>query len=82
MLTILARTVGNQFEHWDPADLPALLAAPGTLVWVDLEAPDAAEVAVLSEVFRFHPLTIEDCLNQYVDPPKADDYGSYLFLIV
>jgi magnesium transporter len=49
---------------------------------VDLEAPSADEVRVLSDVFHFHPLTIEDCLNHFVDPPKVDDYDSYLFLVV
>jgi magnesium transporter len=82
MLRILARTAGSVFTSYDPADLPGLLKAPDALVWVDLEAPDEHEVAVLSEVFDFHHLTIEDCLNTYVDPPKIDDYGDYLYLIV
>jgi magnesium transporter len=81
VLTILARAAGDHFEGHDLPDLPRLLAAPDTLVWVDLEAPDDAEVAVLSAVFGFHQLTIDDCLNRYVDPPKADDYGDYVFLI-
>jgi len=38
-------------------------------------------LSVLSEVFHFHSLTIDDCLNTFVDPPKVDDYGDYLFLI-
>ena len=79
MLTILAWTTGTRFGRCSLKDLPRLLAAPDALVWVDLESPDAREVAVLSEVFRFDHLTIEDCLNTYVDPPKADDYGDYLY---
>ena len=30
----------------------------------------------------FHPLTIDDCYNTLIDPPKVDDYGTYLFVIV
>ena len=79
---MLARADGDRFERCAPEDLPRLVQTSGTLVWVDLEAPSPTEVTVLSDVFHFHPLTIEDCLNQYVDPPKADDYGDYLYLIV
>jgi magnesium transporter len=82
VLTILARTDGGQFERCDLNELPRLLAAPDVLVWVDLEAPNDDEVAVLSDVFLFNDLTIEDCLNTYLDPPKVDDYGDYLYLIV
>ena len=81
MLTVLVRTEGDQFTRANQDDLPRLLAIPGGLVWADLEEPTEDEVRVLSDVFRFHPLTIDDCLNTYVDPPKVDDYGDYLFLI-
>jgi magnesium transporter len=82
MLTILARTDGDRFAPYPCEALPELLAAPDALVWVDLEDPDDSEIALLSEVFGFHQLTIDDCLNTYLDPPKADDYGAYLFIIV
>src|SRR5215467_2611785 len=82
MLTILARTDGDRFHPHPREELPRLLATPDALVWVDLEDPDEPEIAVLSETFGFHQLTIDDCLNTYLDPPKADDYGDYLFLIV
>lgn len=78
----MVRADSPRFEDCPPEALPGLLSDPERLVWVDLEAPTADEVAILSDVFRFHPLTIEDCLNRYVDPPKADDYGDYLFLVV
>lgn len=52
----------------------------GDAVWVDLEAPDEAELAVLSEAFRFHPLAIEDCLTPE-HQPKVEDFGGYLFMI-
>ena len=81
MLTVLARVTGDRFEHCAPEDLPRLVRTPGSLVWAGLEAPTPDEVAILSDFFHFHPLTLEDCLNEYVDPPKADDYGDYLFMV-
>jgi magnesium transporter len=81
VITVLVRTEGDTFSRSAREDLPRLLALPGALVWVDLEAPEPDEVALLDEVFRFHPLAIEDCLNVRVDPAKADDYGDYLFLV-
>jgi magnesium transporter len=81
MLTVLVRGAGQHFSVAAPADLPQLLTTPDQLVWVDLSAPTPQEVAVLTAVFHFHPLTIEDCLNRFVDPPKVDDYGDYLFVV-
>jgi magnesium transporter len=62
--------------------MAAALADPSSLLWVDLEDPTDEEAEILARVFRFHRLAIDDCLNHHVDPPKIDDYGDYLFLIV
>jgi magnesium transporter len=53
----------------------------GTLRWVDLEAQDAAQLAVLAERFHFHPLTIEDCAH-FDQRPKFEAYGDYVFLVI
>ena len=57
--------------------------APGSrvLVWVDLVAPTAEEGRVLSEVFHFHELAVEDALNS-IHHPKIESYGDYLYLIL
>jgi magnesium transporter len=61
--------------------LPALLAEPETYVWVDLIAPTTAEEqAVLSDVFHFHPLAIQDCLGQIMHP-KIDEYEGYIYVV-
>src|SRR4030042_2671954 len=57
------------------------LADTQGLLWLDLEEPSPEEASVLTEVFDFHHLTIEDCLAPRFDPPKIDDYGRYLFLV-
>lgn len=50
-------------------------------IWVDVENPTEAETkALLSDVFSFHPLAIEDCVN-LSDRSKIDDYESYILLV-
>lgn len=62
-------------------DVPRLLSASNGFVWVDLEKPGPEERAVLSDVFHFHPLAIEDC-EAPRHHPKIEDYGETLFLII
>jgi magnesium transporter len=51
-------------------------------LWIDIQTPSDGEARkVLEEVFRFHPLAIEDAL-QDTHVPKLDDFGTYLFLVV
>jgi len=66
----------------DDAAVRQALADPEGLLWLDLESPSAEEARVLSDVFDFHHLTIEDCLSPRVDPPKINDHGRYLFMVV
>lgn len=61
--------------------LPELLANPENVVWVDMELPTEADVKILTEVFHFHPLTIEDAVETR-NHPKVESYNKYLFMIV
>ena len=49
----------------DPAlaRLPALLAEPGTTVWVDLASPSPSQVQAVGAALSLHPLIIEDVLE-------------------
>jgi Mg2+ and Co2+ transporter CorA len=61
--------------------LPALLGEQGTRVWVDLTEPcGEVEVSITRDIFKFHPLAIEDCFESRVQP-KIDEYEEYLYLI-
>jgi magnesium transporter len=71
----------NRFNVTEP-DIRKALEDPDNLVWVSLENPAGDEFRILSEVFHFHPLTIEDCMSVGYQAPKVDDFGSYIFLIV
>jgi magnesium transporter len=66
----------------DASALTQALAEPGSLTWVDLLVNHEEDAAVLSSVFTFHPLTIEDVVSPVVDPAKIDDYQNYLFMVV
>lgn len=59
------------------------LADTESLLWVDIEEAERGEGEHwLRDVFNFHPLTIDDCYNNLIDPPKIDDHGDYLFVII
>ena len=53
----------------------------GVWVWVDLSNPTPEEGWILSDVFKFHELAIEDALSE-IHHPKVESYGNYLYLIL
>ncbi|HMJ26393.1 MAG TPA: hypothetical protein VK475_11210, partial [Pyrinomonadaceae bacterium] len=48
-------------EGFTVEQLPDLLGDQTNVVWVDMEQPTTADEQVLLDVFKFHPLTVEDC---------------------
>jgi magnesium transporter len=58
----------------------AVDSGSGTL-WVDIDIREPDAVALLSEVFHFHPLAIEDSLNPQ-SRVKIEEYKNFLILIV
>ena len=50
-------------------------------LWVDLAAPGPEDGRLLSDVFRFHPLSVEDALSA-IHHPKIEPYPGYLYLIL
>ncbi len=62
------------------AELLRALNEKDSLLWVDLQNPNDFEVEILIEVFNFHPLAIEDCLNDH-SYPKIDEYENHLFMV-
>ncbi len=53
----------------------------GVWVWVDLDQPNPEEARVLTDVFHFHELAVEDALSE-AHHPKIESYGDYLYLIL
>ena len=64
-----------------PDELPSLLSRDDVRIWVDLEKPSEEEAQILSTVFKFHHLAVEDCIGN-LNHPKIDDYGEYLYLVI
>lgn len=62
--------------------LPAVLEDEQGMVWVDLNGDSVDDAQkILSEIFAFHPLAVDDAINE-VHLPKVDDWGEYLYLVV
>ena len=66
----------------DRVDPAWLEPGSGVTVWVDLNdpAPDEGK-RILSDVFHFHELAVEDALSS-LQYPKVETYGDYLYLIL
>ena len=70
--------------------MPTLLGDTNLFLWVDLEKPTQEEAKlILEEIFHFHPLSIEDCV-QVSSSPKVEEYSPrdedkfspYLFMVI
>ena len=62
-------------------ELPPVLREGVGLLWVDLcDEPHPACEEILVNVFGFHPLAVDDALNES-HVPKVDDWGSYVYLV-
>lgn len=76
---------GKISEGFAAADLPALIADENNVVWVDLlgETQEQIEEAkdILLNIFKFHYLTVEDCVETR-NQPKVEAFPDYLYFIV
>jgi magnesium transporter len=60
--------------------LPALLADPTAIVWVDLLDPGEPERKMLEDVFKLHPMSIEDMLAD-APTPKFERFENYVYIV-
>ena len=65
-------------DHVDPAWLGP---SAGTKLWVDLSAPSEDEFTVLTGVFHFHRLSVDDARSA-LQFPKVEQYPTYLYLVL
>lgn len=72
-------------EGFTADDLPDLLDDKENLVWVDFlgETPEQIDEAkmVLLDIFKFHYLNVEDCLETR-NQPKVEVFPKYMYFIV
>jgi len=77
---------GQPVEEIDVvADFDALAANPDVLLWIDMTDPDDKESFILTHDFHFHPLAIEDVIEEEdaiteLARSKIDDYKNYLYV--
>ncbi len=83
MIRSLYRTQeGHIHTDLRPDELAAALQDTDGLLWVDLSGePPAACEPILHETFGFHPLAVDDALQES-HVPKVDDWGQYLYLVL
>jgi magnesium transporter len=68
-------------EDFPIDDVSECVTEPGAVVWFDLCAPTAADLAKISEELGLHELAVEDALHDR-QRPKLDTYDSHLFITV
>lgn len=72
-------------EGFTVTDLPELLADETNVIWADFRGETEEELKaakdVLLNVFKFHYLTVEDCLETR-NQPKIEAFPDYFYFIV
>ena len=57
------------------------LLASGSFFWLDLGHPTADDLNILREIFKFHPLALEDS-EQFNQRAKIDGYDDFVFVVI
>jgi magnesium transporter len=71
---------GSGEMHFDRETVEKLIAS-GKFFWLDLARPNEADFEILEDVFKFHPLAVEDS-QDFGQRAKIDDYDDFVFLVV
>ena len=71
---------GSEQMHLDRENVEKLLGSD-SFFWLDIDRPDAQDYSILRDVFKFHPLAVEDS-EKFGQRAKIDDYDDYVFLVV
>lgn len=68
------------YHDVDLAKTDELLASPSNLLWIDLYDCSESELSYIGNIFDFHPLALEDCLQES-PRAKIDNYDDYFFFV-
>ena len=71
---------GSGEMHFSRETVEKLLGSD-TFFWLDLDRPDSDDFEILLDVFKFHPLAVEDS-EHFGQRAKIDDYDDFVFLVV
>ncbi len=82
MIRSLYYTPGNLIrKDIPPQEFPKLIRNRRGLLWVDFANEPPETCLPILTGFEFHPLAIEDALQQ-THAPKLDDWGNYLYIVL
>lgn len=70
----------TMYHDVDLSQKDQLLASPHNLLWIDLFDCSANELNDIGNIFDFHPLALEDCLQES-PRAKVDRYDDYNFFV-
>jgi magnesium transporter len=70
---------GNIQPRYDRVAIESRVAS-GEFFWLDLHDPSEEDFALLRDVFKFHPLALEDS-EQFGQRPKLEDYEDFIFFV-
>lgn len=70
----------SMFHDVDLTEIGELLDSPHSLLWIDLYDCSVRELYYIGNIFNFHPLALEDCLQES-PRAKIDNYEDYYFFV-
>jgi magnesium transporter len=80
--TLYRHSDGSLFTDIQAAQLPEAIQDKDGLIWVDfVDELKESCMPILRDIFSFHPLAIDDALEES-HVPKVDDWGEYLYLVL
>ena len=75
---------GEIHQEWPPERIAEALSDEAGCLWVDIEdrgnPSDGLAESLLLDVFKFHPLAVEDAIKE-AHVPRVDDWGPYLYIV-
>ena len=71
---------GSEEMHFSRENVEQLLAGD-TFFWIDVDQPNEADYTILRDVFKFHPLAVEDS-EKFAQRAKLDEYDDFVFIVV
>jgi magnesium transporter len=71
---------GSEEMHFSRENVEKLLARD-SFFWIDVDQPVGEDFTILRDVFKFHPLAVEDA-EHFDQRSKLDEYDDFVFLVV
>ena len=71
---------GTVEPNVDPENVETRLSE-GVFLWLDIDSPSETDLKLLKDVFKLHPLALEDA-RKFGQRPKIDQYDEFTELVV